>query len=439
MKFVQTDLSRKTRKMLLTINNPDKQGTTPNGFLVERAAIEDAIKGVEKGQTYIVETVKNYIDGSDLIKGKTDVYYSFSMEVGKEGTPHLHIFFKFENARFGNKVKKIFPTAHIDYCNGTSKSVSDYVNKRGKWEGDPKEDTKIIGTQYENGVLPEEKGQGGRTDLEMVKDLVESGMHPQEILDSNPNFYRVESYIRKMYFAKRKRETPLKRNVEVVVHAGISGSGKSYVMTTFDENKMFLATDYGVALFDGYDGEEIVFMDEFRGQIPYNQLLTIINGYKAPVHARYDNVLSLWNAIHITSVIPVEEWYKNENIHDTFEQLKRRIDRITFHFIYDRTNMLYIPDKIAFLRDHPEENIAYAEYSISAIQYTDYKDLEKEALASKGIMLAYCFDVQWPTEPTVEDEYQEWLMEKHLEDSDENFKEFWAWNVKKKEAAWGVA
>ena len=439
MKYVTTDLSKKARKMLLTINNPDKEGTTPKGFLLDGNAIEDSQKGNEDAHKYIVNAVKTYIDGSDIVQGKTGVYYCFSMEVGKEGTPHLHIFFRFENPRFGNKIKKIFPTAHIDYCNGTNESVRDYVNKQGKWEGDPKEDTKIIGTQYESGTLPEERGRGSRTDLEIIKDLVDNGLRPQEILDTNPNFYRLESYIQRMYFAKRRRETPIKREIEVIVHLGVSGSGKSHVMTELDEGNMFLATDYSTAMLDHYGGEDVLFMDEFRGQIPYNQLLTLINGYRVQGHARYDNVLSLWKTVHITSVIPIEEWYNNDNIRDTFEQLLRRCSKIMFHFMYDKTSKIYVSNKIAFLRDHPEEDIAYAEYSVSAVQYTDYKDLEKEALASEGIMLAYCFDVQWPTGPTVEDEYQEWLMENHLEDNDENFKEFWVWNVKKKEAAWGVA
>lgn len=441
MKFIQTDLTKKTRKMLLTINNPNKSETTPKGFLFEDAALNDCLRGVENAKQYIINNVKNYIDNSPLVKGKTGVYYCFSLEVGKEGTPHLHIFFNYENPRFGNSVKKIFPTSHIDYCNGTNQSVRDYVYKSGKWTGDEKADTRIDGTQYENSELPEEKGQGDRTDLEMIKDLIESGLHPQEILDSNPNNYRLEGYIRKMYFDKRKKETPVKRDVEVVIHTGVAGSGKSNVMTKLDENKMFIATDYSSALFDNFCGEEVLFLDEFRGQIPYNQLLIMLDGYKVPIHARYANVLSVWNTVHITSVIPMEEWYNNDNIRDTFEQLKRRVNKIIFHVMYDKTNNVYITDKMDFLKDHSKEDIAYAEYSIDAEQYTTYEELEKEALSSLGICFKYYKDM-FPFDRTnLDEEYQIWLEERGWKEcaSAATWAEFWGWKLEQVKAAENVA
>lgn len=413
MKFIQTDLSKKTRKILLTINNPDKEGTVPNSCLFNGIAMKEVLNGDEKNKDWIINSIRKYIENTSIIKGKTGVYYCFSLEIGKEGTLHIHIFFWFENPRFGNSIKKFFPTAHIDYCNGSSSSVRDYVFKTGKWEGDEKEDTRIDGLQYENGELPEEKGQGERTDLEMIKDLIDSGLSPQQILDSDPNRYRLEGYIRKMYFDKRKKETPLKRDVEVTIHTGVAGSGKSNVLTTLDENQMFIATDYSSALFDNFCGEEILFLDEFRGQIPYNQLLIMLDGYKVPIHARYANVLSVWNSVHITSVIPIEEWYHNDNIRDTFEQLKRRISYITYHYMTYKNAV--ITDKMLFLKNHNKSEIEYHEYTIRAEQYTSYEELEREALNAANIILKYNPDVENNSPfdddevPTLEDEYTDWI------------------------------
>lgn len=391
MKYAKsTDLSKKARKMLLTINNPNKDGTIPSGALFNDNALLDCLNGNEQAKAYIVDNIKEYIDNSDIIKGKTNTYYCFSLEVGETGqTPHIHIFFNFENPRFGNKIKKVFPTAHIDYCSGSSKDVRNYVFKCGKWEGDKKEDTRIDNTQYENRDLPEEKGQGERTDLEVIKELIDSGLNPQQILDINPNYYRYETIIRKMYFDKRKKETPVKRDIEVIVHIGVSRSGKSHAMTTIPESDMFIATDYSSALLDNYCGEPVLFMDEFRGQIPYNQLLTILDGYKVPCHARYDNVTSLWSTIHMTSVIPPEEWYNNDNIRDTYEQLKLRITKVVFHLMYDKRNNVYIPDKVAFLKEskNSKDDIGYTEYMVDCEQYTTYADLEKEALLACKILL----------------------------------------------------
>lgn len=394
MKPIITDLSKKTRKMLLTINNPDKNETTPKGWLIDTNAINCALNGDDEAKNYIINAVKNYIDNSDIVKGKTGVYYCFSVEIGKEGTLHIHIFFWFENARYGNKIKKTFPTSHIDYCNGSSTSVKEYVFKIGKWADSEKEDTRIDGTQYENNELPEEKGQGKRTDLEYIKELIEQGKNPKEILEIDPNFYPLESYITKMFYNKRLEETPFVREVKTVVHTGATGSGKTFFATTLTREETYVGTDYSngcTALLDGYIAQKNLFLDEFRGQIPYNMLLTMLNGYTHDVHARYNNKYMLWNTVHITSVIPMEQWYKNDNIRDTYEQLQRRVSEVIFHFMsYHGT---YIPDKIKFLRDYGQEaekDIEYHEYTIKGYEYKKYEDLEKEALE--------CFNIKYPTE-----------------------------------------
>lgn len=446
----KTDLGSKNRKMLLTVNNPQKQETTPKGSLFEEDALIDAMSGIEQGKSYIVDRVKNYIDNSAIVKGKTNVYYCFSLEVGKQGeTPHLHIYFAFENARFGNSVKKVFPTAHIDYCGGGNKSVRDYVFKQGqKWEGSEKEETKIDGTQYENSELPGEPGQGARSDLDFIKEQIDKGKTPREILEMNPRNYFYEKYIGEMFYNKRCAETPIKRDINVVVHTGVAGSGKSHVLTTLEETKLFIGADYSVALFDNYEGQEILFLDEFRGQIPYNQLLIVLDGYKMPIHARYFNKYSLWNDVHITSVIPVEEWYNNDNIRDTFEQLKRRISKIVFHIMYSKIDNTYISDKMEFLRNHSKKDIGYTEYAIDAAQYTSYEELEKEALRACGILSSCenskCENDDWQTwngTPNLEDEFEEWKKENalfiYLQTEEEAFNMFL--NEKVKRATGAVA
>lgn len=385
-----TDLNKKCRKMQLTINNPQKPATTT----------------CNKGLT-TVEDVKNYIDGTGLIK---EDYYCFAFEIGlKEETPHLHVFFYFNNAKIGTTIKKHFPTAHIEFCRGSNQENRDYVFKSGKWEGNEKEGTRIPNMQYENKEVPAEKGQGKRSDLENIKDLVDSGLTPREILEINANFYKFDKYIGEMFYNKRLKETPMKREVNVVVHTGVAGTGKSNVLTTLPEDKLFIGADYSSALFDNYEGQEILFLDEFRGQIPYNQLLIILDGYKMPIHARYYNKYSLWNDVHITSVIPIEDWYNNDNIRDTFEQLKRRVSKIVFHIMYSKADRTYINDKMEFLKNHTKDEIGYTEYSIDAAKYTTYEDLEKEALTACNIFLPI-EDLVWDniSTSTLEEEFEIW-------------------------------
>lgn len=389
--MLSTDLNRKCRKMQLTVNNPQKETTTPEG------------KGL-----YNVEDVKNYIENTGLIK--MNDYYCFGFEKGlKEATPHIHIFFCFNNPRHGKKIKEKFPTAHIEFCNGSIDENVDYVAKTGKWEESEKEKTRIDGTFFENKERPKEKGRGNRSDLDAIKKLIDEGKTPREILEINPNNYFFEKFVGEMYYNKRCSETPIKRDVNVVVHTGVAGSGKTNMLTKLNEEKLFVGADYSSALFDNYEGQEVLFLDEFRGQIPYNQLLLILDGYKVPIHARYYNKYSLWNDVYITSVIPIEEWYNNDNIRDTFEQLKRRITNITYHYMTDCDNN-FIPDKMAFLKDHDKSQIKYHEYTIKAEQYTSYEDLEKEALSHEyNLMLdkIKCFE-DILSNPMLKNEFYEW-------------------------------
>ena len=91
-----TDLSKKCRKMQLTINNPQKPATTT----------------INRGLN-TVEDTKNYIDETGLIKDGD--YYCFSFEKGlKEATSHIHIFFCFKSPRYGKVIKDGCLTLHIN-------------------------------------------------------------------------------------------------------------------------------------------------------------------------------------------------------------------------------------------------------------------------------------------------------------------------------------
>ena len=74
----------------------------------------------------------------------------------------------------------------------------------------------------------------------------------------------------------------------------------------------------------------------------YETLLSVLGGYRCQVPARYNNPYALWTEVHITSVLPPEEAYKNMAFEqavvqgeDGYEQLKRRINFIVYHWKTD--------------------------------------------------------------------------------------------------------
>lgn len=332
------------RKYQLTINNP-------------------ADKGLDH------DTIKTRLAGITSL-----TYACMSDEKGlEEQTPHTHIFVATKTPVRFSTMKNRFPEAHIEKAHGTAQQNRAYVEKSGKWAEDPKGDTSIPGTFEEIGTMPEERGQGFRSDLDEIGDLIEEGLTPSEIMAENFAYRRYERMIRSAYFDKRKRETPTKREVKIHYLVGESGSGKSYTFVTLceehGEDSVFFLTDYDGGGFDTYCGEPILFMDEYKGQLPFGTLLTITDQLKAQVHARYTNVTAVWCEVYITSVFPPEELYKKmveEDVRgrDKQQQLLRRISDITYCFF-----------------DAAGER---QRYTIPMSQYTDYAELTAQAAEHIG-------------------------------------------------------
>ena len=326
----------RSMKWLLTINNPGEHGVTNEG-------IEETLKGMGSFR-----------------------YACYSHEIGLEDrTYHIHIFVAFDNQVRFSTLKNRFPAAHIDPCRGSIKQNRDYVFKQGKWADTDKEDTRIEGHQYEIGTAPIEIGQGRRSDLEEIEGLLDAGYTPDQIFEVSIAYRLREKEIRAHYMARRKKEVPAFRDVRVVWHVGESGSGKSYAMVGLmaeNPGNVYLMNDYDGGGLDLYQGEGILFMDEFRGQLKFSTLLGMLDGYRVQVHCRYANVYALWTEVHITSVLPPEMVYsrmvsENRDI-DTVGQLMRRISEVVYHY---------------------KQGDTYGTFPVPGSQYRDYDRLRSDA------------------------------------------------------------
>ncbi len=78
---------------------------------------------------------------------------------------------------------------------------------------------------------------------------------------------------------------------------------------------------------DGYTGQETVIIDEFRGQITYSELLSLMDGWPKKVSRRCrEPIPFLAKKIIITSSLPPEEVYVNLAEKDSLDQLLRRCE-----------------------------------------------------------------------------------------------------------------
>lgn len=304
----------KSKSWFLVIGNPQLH------FLNE--------KNESKTPQEICEEVVNEWCGNDENKSAACVY-----SISAKGFIHLHVCCCDKQAQRFSAVKKIFPRANIRATKGTKAQVEDYIHKRGKFE----EKGEITVTSYQKGELIGRQGQ--RTDIKNIRDLVENGYTPQQIFKSNIVYRRYEKMVRDEYFEHKMQQTPVMRDVKVYWHVGESGCGKSYTAVKLCEeygrDNVYIVNNYGTGMFDKYFGQSILFMDEFKCDIKFQELLSLLDVYTNQVHCRYSNSYMLWNEVHITSVFPPEECYKmmvGQSEHDSYQQLKRRISFVVYHY-----------------------------------------------------------------------------------------------------------
>ncbi|MBQ8120826.1 MAG: hypothetical protein IJ172_08630 [Ruminococcus sp.] len=252
-----------------------------------------------------------------------------------DGLRHLHIVAESNNPVRFSTIKKIYPKAHAEATQGTKQDVEDYIAKVGKFE----EKGELILARAQVGEI--QGKQGARTDLtppdklhELIYDL---GKTPSEILDEFPNAYKQEGILKKMYYRKRFRETPIERDVNVTWLVGATGTGKTYkyveLCEEYGEDNVYKVTDYD-APFDSYNGQDVLFLEEYRGAFSLPRFLILLDKYKADIHARYTNALGLWTNVYITSpCLPYELYTKYKDTsggYDSLEQLYRRINTIVY-------------------------------------------------------------------------------------------------------------
>lgn len=256
--------------------------------------------------------------------------------VSANGLEHVHMVLEDTKVMRFSAVRKVYHIAHIEQTKGNKKQVEDYIKKVGAFE---EKGEKIIETL----IIGEIKGrQGKRKDLENIKDMVDQGMTPRQILDSDVNLYRLETYINKIYYDEKLKNTPIRRDVAVYWHFGDTGTGKSYQafehMQEKGREEVFFCSATNRNPFDTYIAQSEIWIDELRndsGFFTFATVLSICNGFSVPVSARYQDKYMLWSEVHITTPLMPYEIYNYLDKNDKIDQLYRRINYYVYHYIDD--------------------------------------------------------------------------------------------------------
>lgn len=291
------DKDTQTRKYQITINNP---------------ADKDITHEVIKEQ---------------LQKCKSLVYYAMADEISETGTPHIHIYAAFKSPVFFSRIKKLFPTAHIETAHGSSAENRAYVLKEGEKYAD-KAETSIDGTFEEWGEIPADTGKGMRSDLDFMYELIKDGATTAEIIEKNPELIKYITHIEKVRQMLLEDENKNDfRKLAVTYIYGATATGKTrYVMDKEGYSAVYRVTDYKNP-FDSYKGENIILFDEFSSSIKIQDMLNYLDGYPLELPCRYANKRALYTVAYLISNLPLERQYTNET-KEVREAFLRRVNFI---------------------------------------------------------------------------------------------------------------
>lgn len=233
-------------------------------------------------------------------------YLIWGEEVGMNGTPHFQGFAQLHKLTRFNTIKKMIPKAHIESMRGTAEQAAEYCKKEGKF--------------HEYGEL---RRMGERSDIARCADMVLSMKRIREVAITEPTTYiKYHKGIEKL---QKILIEPRNEKPEVKVFWGPTGVGKTKKAMDWLPDAYVWLPQNG-QWFDGYEGQEEVILDEFRGQLPFGMILSLLDRYSCKVQFKGGMCEFRGLKIAITSPKPPLKWYDLEDDHDKSEQLLRRID-----------------------------------------------------------------------------------------------------------------
>jgi len=227
-------------------------------------------------------------------------------EIGKEGTPHLQIFFTTKKATTLGKLKEVFPRAHIErgVCHKGDKGF-DYCFK---------EDTEPL--EIDN------RAQGARTDIHALYEKLKNGASMGDVMDLEPTLQHIQIAEKWQKYKAVKRPNGPR---QVLWFYGPTGTGKTRAAYEIDPDLLAIqpVTHTAPVWFDGYTGQKTVLLDDLRpSAIAYAKLLRLLDRYTMQEQVKGGMVWANYETIIVTSALGPHEWPTDDT---GVEQLLRRI------------------------------------------------------------------------------------------------------------------
>lgn len=239
---------------------------------------------------------------------------------------------------------KRFYGAHIEPVHGTHQENRDYIRKEGKWSDDQKHETNLPETFEERGEMPPDR-VAGKTDSEIIYEMVKDGASNFDILESFPSaMNRLDKIERARQTLLQEKQKNLFRQLEVSYIYGDTGVGKTRnVMEQYGYQNVYRVTNYQHP-FDGYKGQDVIVFEEFRSSLPAKEMLNYLDGYPLELPCRYSDRQACYTKVFLITNIPIDKQYPNVQVEEpeTYQAFLRRIHHVIYQQI-DGTQKTILP------------------------------------------------------------------------------------------------
>lgn len=239
-------------------------------------------------------------------------YAVVGKEVGESGTPHLQGYLECANSMRIGGVKRILGTdrCHLEPARGDGRQASEYCKKEGSF--------------VEFGRLG--GGQGNRTDLAAVKELLDARVSMLDVAQAHFGAY---CRYRRSFEAYAALLCPKRAwRTQLIWYWGASGTGKSRL--AHEESQALCGGDVAwmadvtLAWYNPYAGHKGIVIDDLDGRAPITELLRMCDRYNCQVPIKGGFVEFSARIVWITSNRSPLELYGHCG--ENYEGLRRRID-----------------------------------------------------------------------------------------------------------------
>lgn len=280
--------------------------------------------------TYWIFTVNNpIVDETEFqaqLRGwRWFKYCVFQLEKGQNGTEHWQGYLELNKSLPFSTVKNFFKpmVPHIEKRLGSAKQARDYAMK---------EDTRVKGP-WEVGTFIVSNEQGKRNDIHGLMESINEGKDNEDLLKEHPvayiRYYKAVQHVRTM------RIPPKIRDLEVIIHYGPPGVGKTWDIIN-DEEDLFIKPIGKNLWFDGYTDQSVILLDDFSGQCTLTDLLRLLDKYRLQVEIKGGHAWVHATKIFLTTNIHPRDWYDFTKREEQYKALGRRFNKVYFYSEYGK-------------------------------------------------------------------------------------------------------